>query len=151
MERGIDREGLADTLIVNPITFDNDDELPNLVREWLASPDFAEDPIETTREGLFNKLTSNFTDAHWRFLEVMMVLSRGTTTEVDISHVRTMLSQMPYSGGPHIESELRAKTFLHLAPADSKRGIFPACLTSGFIDLIGDELQRRGRTWPKSI
>ncbi len=151
-QHGIKREGVADTLILNPIEFGQDDELPALVREWLTGPDFAEDPVETTREGLFRKLTSGFTENHWRHLEVMMVISGGTTNEVDRSHVLTMLSQMPYSGGAHIEDELRAKGFIRMSPtADSKRGIWPTCLTASFIDLIADELRRRGPTWPKTI
>lgn len=149
-QRGIKREGLADALILNPIEFDKDDELPVLVREWLEGPDFAEDPAETTREGLFRKLTSDFTDDHWRYLEVMMVLSRGTTDDVGESHVLTMLGQMGASVTQKVTSELRARGFIEVGSADRSRGIIPTALTPAFIDLVADELRRRGPTWPTS-
>jgi len=143
-QRGIKREGLADTLILNPIEFDNDDQLPDLVREWLTGPDFAEDPIESTREGLFRKLTSDLTDAHWRYLEVMMVLSGGTTNEVDQSHVLAMLGQMGISGDlDRIQGQLVGRGFMwRTTRMDRERGITPTALTPAFIDLIADELRR---------
>ncbi len=145
-ERGIDREGLADTLILNPIEFERDEQLPDLVLEWLTGPDFAEDAITATREELFRKLTSGFTETHWKCLEVMMVLSGGTTDEVDESNVRSMLGEMKASGDiPGIHRELAIKGFLRRTDRpDFERGITPTALTLGFIDLIADELRRRG-------
>ena len=149
-ERGIDREGLAETLILNPVEFTNDDELPERVREWLAGSDFAEDPAETTRERLFKDLTSDYTDDHWRYLEIMMVLSRGTTDGVGESHVLRMLGRMGISMKPRVDSELRNKGFIWAGNPDPTRGIEPTGLTPAFIDLVADELRRRGSTWPTS-
>lgn len=142
-QRGIQREGLADTLILNPIPFDKDEDLPEQVRAWLTGPDFAEDPVETTRKGLFRKLTSDLTDAHWRYLEVMMVLSGGTTNDVDQSHVLAMLGQMGASGNlDQIQGELVAKGFMwRTTRIDRERGITPTALTPASIDLIADELR----------
>ena len=150
-QRGIDREGLADTLILNPIPFDKDEELPDQVRGWLTGPDFAEDPIEATREGLFRTFSAGFTEDHWRYLEAMMVVSGGTTNDVNESHVLAMLGHMGYSGTQKIQSELSANGFLHRTGwPDQQRGITPTALTPAFIDLIAEELQRRGSTWPTS-
>lgn len=146
-ERGIAREGLADTLILNPIPFDRDEELPEQVRGWLTGPDFVEDPVETTREGLFKKATSGVTQGHWHYLEVMMVLSRGTTNEVARSHVLTMLNEMGGLRDAKIEDELISKGFLLRGASDPTRGIVPIALTPGFIDLIADELRRKGPSW----
>ncbi len=145
-KHGIKREGLADTLILNPTEFDSDDELFALVGGWLTGPDFAEDPIASTREELFRKLTADFKEGHWKYLEVMMVLSGGTTNVVNESHVHTMLGQMQFSGNTlSIKTELGAKGFLwHTTTPDSELGIIPIRLAAGFIDLITDELRRRG-------
>ena len=148
MERGIEREGLADVLILNPTPFENDDDLPDLVRQWLTGPDFAEDPIASTRKELFRKSTADFKKGHWKYLEVMMVLSGETTNVVNESHVHTMLGQMQFSGDTlSIKTELGAKGFLwHTTTPDPERGIIPIRLAAGFIDLIADELRRRGPT-----
>ena len=145
-QHGIKREGLASQLILNPIEFENDDQIPLLVQEWLFGHDFAEDPIESTREDLFRQLTSDFTDAHWSYLQVMMALSGGTTHDVDESHVNTMLSKMTFSGNiSNIRSTLAAKGFLWRGGLpDKARGIIPTRLTPGFIDLIAEEFLRRG-------
>ena len=144
-ERGIKREGLVDTLILNPIEFEDDNDLSMLVIEWLMGPDFAEDPIATTREELFRGLTANFTGGHWKYLEVMMILSGGTTNVVDESQVHTMLGQMQFSGNmTNIKGELGAKGFIwHTTIPDRERGIIPTSLAAGFIDLIADELRRQ--------
>ncbi len=145
-QRGIKREGLVDTLILNPIEFEKDEDLQVLIIEWLCSSDFQEDPIATTRESLFRTLTSDFTDAHWSYLKVMMALSSGTTHDVDESHVNTMLSKMKFSGNiSDIQSTLAARGFLWRGGLpDKARGIIPTRLTPGFIDLIAEELRRRG-------
>lgn len=144
-ERGIHREGLAETLILNPIEFERDEELPDLVRGWLLGPDFAEDPTTTTREGLFRRMTSKFTEAHWIYLEVMMVLSSGTTNDVAHNHVLAMLGQMAVpSGSDRVENDLLGQGFLVRGQVDRQRGMQPIALTPGFIDLIADELRRRG-------
>jgi len=40
VQRGIEREGLVETLILNPIPFERDEELPEMVQSWLLGPDF---------------------------------------------------------------------------------------------------------------
>ena len=145
-QHGIKRDGLASQLILNTIEFENDDEIPLLVQEWLFGPDFAEDPIESTREGLFRKFSSEFTEDHWRYLEVMMVLSGGTTNEVDQSHVLAMLGQMGISGDlDRIQGQLVSRGFMwRTTRMDRERGITPTALTPAFIDLIAEELRRQG-------
>lgn len=143
-QHGIKREGLVSELILNPIDFENDDDIPLLVQEWLFGPDFAEDPIERTREGLFRKLTSDFTDDHWRYLEVMMALSGGTTNDVAQSHVLTMLKQMGGLEHHDVPDKLKERGFITLGGIDRVRGMEPTALTLAFIDLIREELRRRG-------
>lgn len=140
-QRGIKREGLADTLILNPVEFDSDEELRPLVREWLAGPDFSEDRVTTTREALFQRLTSDFTEEHWRFLEVMMVLSRGTSEDVTDVHVRRMLEQMDHIQAWRGRISLIKRGFLRQEKETS--ALMPA-----FLDLVAEELRRRGPTWP---
>jgi len=151
VQRGINREGLADVLIVNPTEFEQDKELPPLVREWLTGPDFAEDVAAGTRQRLFQTMTAIFTQDHWRFLELMMVLSRGTTEDVDEGQIRRMVESI---GGPTqplntIEELLVGSGFLLKGYRDGMRGMVPIRLTAGFIDLIGEELRRRGTSWPR--
>jgi len=150
-ERGIKREGLAEVLILNPTEFDKDEELHAHVTEWLKGPDFQGEPIETTREGLFQKVTSAFTKDHWMFLEVMMVLSRATPESVNAYHVNAMLNAM---GGftadfQTLLGQIAAAGLLIKGRFDRDRGIEPVELTPGFLDLIAEELRRRGSTWAK--
>jgi hypothetical protein len=152
MQQGIKREGLSDVLILNPTEFENDDDLNAEVIEWLRGPDFQAEPIVTTREGLFQKLTSDFTKDHWRFLEVMMVLSRGTTEPVDVHHVSAMMHAM---GGTTAQFQdllgrVAVAGLLLKGRLDRERGIEPVELTPGFLDLIAEELRRRGSTWAKA-
>lgn len=148
-ERGIDREGLADALILNPTQFDRDEELTGLVQDWLAGPDFAEDPVRTTREGLFESMTADLAEAHWRYLEVMMVLARGTASEVSYSHVQSMLAKMGLKNDEieQATGHLSSQGFLVRGQHDKQRGLTPTSLVPGFIDLLADELRRRGSPW----
>lgn len=151
-ERGIEREGLANVLILNPIEFEHITDLTEKVTQWLKGPDFAPNPIATTREDLFRKITARFNETHWRYMEVMMVLSRNTTNEVDRSHVLTMLGHLGAQNTQisPAEDELRANGILHGGYIDRTRNIQPVCLTPGFIDLIADELQRQGAVLPSA-
>lgn len=152
-EKGIKREGLADVLILNPIEFADFTDLTEKVNQWLTGPDFAPDQIATTREDLFRKISAKFNDAHWRYLEVMMVLSRNTTNEVDRNHVLAMLGHL----GVHnaqispAEGELRANGIVQGGYFDRTRNIQPVSLTAGFIDLVIEELRRQGAVLPPAL
>lgn len=149
-ERGIEREGLANVLILNPIEFEHFRDLTEKVSQWLSGPDFSVEPIATTREGLFRKISAGFTEADWRFLEVMMVLSCSTTKEVDRSHVLAMLGHLGIRN-PQIseaEGKLHANGILLGPYVDHARNIQLVSLTPGFIDLIADELRRQGAVRP---
>lgn len=144
-ECGIQREGLADTLILNPVAFDRDEDLPGQVLYWLKGPDFKEDPIATTREYLFQKKTADFTATHWSFLEVMMVFSCGSSAEVSQAQVRSAVVEL---GVPKAESEAAESDLLNRGLTtpkeyDARKGIQPISIAPAFIDLIADELRRQ--------
>jgi len=147
-QRGITREGLTEVLILNPTEFNQNDELPEAVREWLTGPDFAEDPIESTREGLFRISTAAFSNDHWRYLEVLMALSGGKTEPVRENHALTLVLRL---GVPDREVE-NIRSGVEIAGLIKRdflehNTIVTDTLTPGFIDLVADELRRRGTSW----
>ncbi len=147
-QRGITREGLTEVLILNPTEFGRDDELPDAVREWLTGPEFAEDSVESTREGLFRSCTERFSDDHWRYLEVLIALSGGKTEPVRESHALTLVTRLGVPQGEieRIRSEIETAGLMKRDFLEHNR-IGLDTLTPGFIDLVADELRRRGTYW----
>jgi hypothetical protein len=148
-QRGIKREGLAEVLILNPVGFERDEDLPRMVSDWLMGPDFADDPIERTREGLFDQIAAQVADLHWHYLEVLMILSLGTTSRVREWLVQRMFQQLGHTTADwrRARDELLALGLTEVESGPPDIGNVQS-LTPGFLDLIADELRRRGASWP---
>ena len=81
----------------------------------------------------------------------MMVLSGGTPIDINQSHVQRLLGEMgsPVNEIDPIRGELEVRGFLVRAQQmDRERGMWPISLTQAFIDLVAEELRRRGSSWP---
>ncbi len=145
-EKGIDPEGLATALILNPIPFAPGDDLRDSVRDWLTGPEFAIDPIASTRDELFRNLTSKFTDRHWTYLQMMMVLSRGTADQVAMPDLNRVFAQIRFlSDNPdHVGQELVDAGLISPRMFDKERKVDCLRLSPAFIDLVADELRIRG-------
>jgi transcriptional regulator with XRE-family HTH domain len=135
-------EGPGNSTILNPDRFESDAELAEHVEAWLRGPDFVEDPLALTRERIFGKSVEGFGVEHWAYLELLMALARGTTDPVSLAVVDRMRREFGLS-----ESE-----------KDRARGdLLSRCLIGGstldpmFIDLVAEEIRRRGSFFSKRV
>lgn len=76
------REGIIDTLIVNPIPFERSEELIDDVGSWLSGDDFREHPAESQRATLFHRRTQSLTADHWLMLEIILAHTHHSATRV---------------------------------------------------------------------
>jgi len=70
-ENGIRREGVIGNSIINPIYFEERDEVLDAVREWLNGPEFEDDIVLGRREVLFQKRIRGLSKNHWLILELV--------------------------------------------------------------------------------
>jgi hypothetical protein len=76
-EKDILLEGVMKTTIVNPITFDKDEEVLSGLSQWLKGPEFDEHPVITRRKSLFQTRINGFGQNHWLLLELIAAHSAG--------------------------------------------------------------------------
>ena len=76
-ERGIRREGVMEIAIVNPIEFDQPDEIPPDVDKWLNSREFEDHPLRLRREALFQSRLSRTTEDAQLLLELIAAHCAG--------------------------------------------------------------------------
>lgn len=85
-EKDIIREGLITMSIINPIEFENEDNLLQNLSAWLRGPAFEEQPLLARRENLFQRRIQNYNEYDWLVLELIAAHSRnpGDTTNHSI-------------------------------------------------------------------
>ena len=87
-QRGIRPEGLMQAAIVNPLTFDTDEEVIAGVDAWLQGREFEEDPILTKREALFHRRIEQLTEDEFLLLELLSAHLISPDDRVDYETLR---------------------------------------------------------------
>ena len=70
-EKDILLEGVMKTTIVNPIPFEEDEEVLSGLSQWLKGPEFDEHPVLARRKSLFQSRVMGFQPNHWLLLELI--------------------------------------------------------------------------------
>ena len=85
-EKGILLEGVMKTAIVNPISFEKDEEVLSGLSQWLKGAEFDEHPVLTRRKSLFQSRVKDLQPNHWLLLELITAHSAnpGDATPSDV-------------------------------------------------------------------
>jgi hypothetical protein len=76
-EKEILLEGVMKYTIVNPMTFEKDEDVLSGLSQWLEGPEFDEHPVLTRRKNLFQSHIKAFQQNHWLLLELIAAHSAG--------------------------------------------------------------------------
>lgn len=153
MHASINREGVLDNLIVNPVTFETEAEIYESVREWMEH-ELVRDPIQTSRERLFRQHTQNLDDLHWLLL-LACVLHRSTDGRADRDQVIRDFEALggnrrAYGG---IENTLVVRGILEGPfPDEDRRSTRQfIAIRPAWLDLVIARLRERGELLPPGM
>ena len=98
-ERGIRREGVMEIAVVNPIEFDDPDEVPAEVDKWLRSREFEEHPVLATREEMFRRRFAETDGEQKLVLELLAAHCLQPDDSTDFALVRDDFIAILKAGG----------------------------------------------------